>query len=207
MAYPLNPNSIIEVTIRSMVNSQTCLSVLHYRYDGTGTLSDGGAAILGLLNQMNGAGNLVTKYAALMPGNCTLEELRGQLIWATRYNPVAVTPSSLFGTWAGADCENPAVAAAITKRSQVASRHGRGTLHMPGVAADAMANGRLTVAYQTASNPLEAELAAQRTPAAGQLYTPVLYDRANPLSSEQIISVNTELTLRTMRRRVVGRGI
>lgn len=207
MAYPLTPDSIVEVTLRTTVNSQTCLSLLHYRYDGTGTLSDGGAAILGLLNQMNSAGNLVTKYADLLAGNVTLDELRGQLIWGSRYNPVSVTPSSAGGTWPGADCENPAVSVAITKRAEIATRHGRGTLHMPGVPQDAQVGGNSTNAYQTAANPLEAEIAAQRTPTSGQLWTPVIYNRVSPLDSARVVSVNTETSLRTMRRRVLGRGI
>src|SRR5689334_21532996 len=163
MAYPLTPDSIVECTIRTVVNGQTSLSLLHFRYAGTGTVSDGGAAILRLLNNMNAAGNLVAKYADLLAGNVALNELRGQLIWASRYNPISVTPLVVGGQWGSGDCENPTVAAAITKRAENATRHGRGTLHMPGVANDAQAGGSLTGAYQLAANPLEAELAAVRT--------------------------------------------
>lgn len=207
MAYPLFVGDIVEVTIRSTVNAQTCLSLFHYRFDGSGTVPDGGGAILQFLNVLNGGAGLVAKYAALMGSNCPINELRGQMIRSSRWNPISVAPITPAGTWDGDGVSNPSVAVAFTKRAEAATRSGRGTLHMPGVPEDAMVGGKISNGYRDAADPLEAQIAAVVTPSSGRVWTPIIYNRTNPANSQVIVSVSTEENLRTMRRRVVGRGI
>jgi hypothetical protein len=207
MAYVMNNTDIVEVTLRTDVNNQTCLTVLHYRLETAAPVADGGALVLGLLNNLNSAGGLLAKYCDGLAENVAMLGLRGQRITSARQTPIEVTPSVPSGQNAAGDCNNPSVAVAITKRSDFANRHGRGTIHFPGIPDAAYVAGLITNGWRDSVDPFELKVATPVTISTGVILVPVIYRRDNPEISYQVVSVSTETNIRTMRRRVVGRGI
>lgn len=206
MAYPITLGNICEYIIETIVNGQTCLSVFHYKYTGTASITDGGAALLSLANNLNGSGGLLPKYADCLANNVIINQASIQLIWPTRWRRIAPDITTTTGLYDGG-CDNPSVAVAISKAGDIARKGGGGTLHLPGIPTTIQENGRISADYSATIDPLEVQIAAVKTGASGQTWQPIIYNRANPANSIAITSVSTETTLRTMRRRVVGRGI
>lgn len=207
MAYPVAANSILEVTLIGTLAGQTTLTILHYKLGSTG-ISDGESAITAANAAINNAlpSSLVAYYLACCGESFALDSIRYQWIYTVRY--LARTVPSAFdqGTVAGA-CMPPGVSVAITKQSQLAGRHGRGTVHMPGVPLTFVTAGLLDGSAQAPYTNLANELEAPIPVGGGTFAAPVIYQRASPINSQQVIQTTVQQNVRTMSRRVVGRGI
>jgi len=206
MAYPITPNSVVEFTVQGRANNQTCLSIFHYLYTGTSTLGDGSLALDNLVSVLNASGNLVGKLIQCIASNCNIDQLRAQWIFPIRYVYNTYAPYATFGAFSGT-CNAPNAAAALEKRSDRAGRSNRGTLHIWGVAQEAMSAGRLGGSYTVAMQALATPVQGSVTVSSGITYDPIIYNRRSPALSPVIRGCVVHDTIRTMRRRTVGLGI
>lgn len=209
MAYNVSAGDILEATIVGSSAGQTTLSVLHYRL-AVITPQDG-VTLANLINaDLNSAlpSCLIAAYADCCADNFSINSLILQWIYPVRYARLVYSAVITDGTVANGSFP-PAVASALTKRSDMAGRSKQGTLHMPGVPNDFVINGLLTAGAISFYNQLGAIVRdVVNVPGGGgsDLF-PIIYHRQSPAASADITSVSVQSTSRTMRRRVVGRGI
>lgn len=205
MAYPISVGSIVEVTFPYRVNSQLCMAVLHYKLR-SGSVSDGATNLQALLTDLNAVGGLHEAMSFCQSEDATYPELRAQVISPLRFVPETQLSNRSQGAITE-PCNNQQVAIAVTKRSELASRHGIGTLHLGGIADTFCTAGRVASAFGSIINLFAGQLNDDVTLTGSVIYDPVIYNRSNPSLSAVITTASYQDTLRTMRRRVVGRGI
>lgn len=206
MAYPISPGSLLEFTLLGRANGQRCMSILHYKYTGSTTIADGKLALTNFLANVNVASDLVGRWNDLIAQNCTIDQLRAQWIFPSRFVYETAAPWNNVGLWPD-DCQAPNVAATIEKRTERSGRDQRGILHLWGIAAAAQIDGFVAAGYDTKAALLITQLQLVRSITGGVTLAPVIYSRSSPSSSPQIVSCTLPSTLRTMRRRTVGRGV
>lgn len=207
MAYPVAANSILEVTLIGNLASQTTLTLLHYKT--VTAISDGDSAINTVNANINNAlpSCLVAYYLACCGAGFDLLAVRYQWIYTVRYLARTI-PAVLTSGTAGSTALPPGVAVAITKQAQTSGRKNRGTVHMPGVPLDAVTDGSLSPgAGLTAYVNLGKEIEVPQPIGGGTFAAPVIYQRSSPINSQQVIQTIVQTNVRTMSRRVVGRGI
>ena len=197
--------AIMEVSIRGRVDEQTCISLFHYR------LTDGGAnpTLQSLYDAFNASLNSTSQLADAYTAACALEyqcdEIRYQLITPTRYVARGYTPLDLNGDITGG-CMPSSVSVAITKRSDIAGRHGLGTLHMPGVPRGFVQGSSLTGQAVTQYGYIGQTLLTPVQTTGPMTWRACVFQRTSPENSVIIVNSQVHTTTRTMRRRVVGRG-
>jgi hypothetical protein len=205
MAYPVPLSSILELVANMTVNGQQCMSVFHYKYNTGSSIPDGRAAAVDFLNKIRVAGALKDAYVGCISDQIVDITWRAQWITPNRFRHVflAVAPD------AGTAAANPLpvqVSAAITKQAQNATRHGSGTLHMPGVPTSFVVDSLITLVGHTAYLALCDKVILPITLTGGQILDPVLFNRVTPNNSETIIQAFAQNTSRVNRRRTVGVG-
>lgn len=209
MAYPITTGTIIELGIAGTLFAQRTLTLFHYRLTGT-TVTDGEAALEEWLSSLTGNVALGGAYFAACSEDWTGYQLSAQVIFvpgpSVQRRPKVVMNISTYEGEVASPSLPPGVAVALTRRSEVATRRGVGTIHMPAVPTSYTANGSLNSTgladYTTFGD------ACMENPTIGTLTgVPLIYNRTAPVDSIQVTSVTPQSTLRTMRRRVVGRGI
>lgn len=203
-------NSILEVTVELDVNDQLVESVLHYVVDAQSDLADPIADQSAIVNLI-GVGDtfdLLTPWAACLSTSALITTTRVQYILPTRYR-ATVASEALAGTRTGV-CTAQNVAAVITRFTPLAGRSQIGAVHLGGISASDYSGGTLvaglTTAMVTLKNALDVQLAQDLGPG---LWTPCLYHRGKTGTAAftRITGGFVQSTLRTMRRRTVGRGI
>lgn len=206
MAYIMPTGSCVEVVVRYGVSNQQYMNVLHYLTSGANS-TDGAASITGLLAVINSNSGVLGKMSQCQAVNCIYGYLTGQMISAVRYVPVYAGQYTLHGQLSGT-CNFPQSSVTYTKRSQVASRHSLGSFHLGGIPDDMAAAGSVNdTTYSTTLNNLGTAVSAAVTVSGGLTFTPVILNRNAIGSSAVIASTAYQSTIRTMRRRVLGRGI
>lgn len=203
MAYPLSIGTIAEITIQGVCNGQIVMSLFHYRMTSGSTISDGALALGSVLTDFNT--QVWPAYRNCMPDNWEAITRSIQAITPTRYRAIKVDSTGLVGTLTS--CQNQSAASAITKYTDLATRKGIGTLHLPCVPGAAMENGMLLLGYQTNMATLAATMDNTLTSTPTATWQPVVYSRSNPSTSPIIQGCAIQTTIRTARRRVVRRGI
>lgn len=200
--YAIPVNAILEATIRGILAQQTTLSVFHYMLNDA-AIPDGEAFFTPFNASFNVATGVVDLYRLACCEDFSLQEVTYQWISPTRFRKKSFAP--FIG--GGAIVDNslpPNVAQVVTKRSDVATRHGVGTLHVPSVPFGQVDQGIISVPQLAKLNSLAATLSALLVTAR---MTPILLNRAAPAQSPTITSAVAQRTVRTMRRRTVGLGI
>lgn len=209
MAYPINQNDIVQLTIRyAQSNIVEMMNVLHYRYVSTPTITDGRAAILALLQFFEAAvpgGGWTDRWQPLASNLVALDRFWGQKIYPIRYAKVEwdiTTTGAVAGNPLPGICQW-----GIVKRSEVAARYGRGGIRVPGLP-DTMEEGsRLTEAALPDAESLALLVAAQLEPVTGQIWRPIILRRDTPGVSEFVSEVSVNRTISTQRTRIAFRGI
>jgi len=200
--YAVPVGAILEATIRGSLASQTTLSLFHYMLNDT-AIPDGAAFLTTFNTAFNIAGGVVDKYRLCCCEDFTLNEVRYQWIYPTRFRSVSFAP--FIGTGSIVDQSAPPnVAQVVTKRADVASRRGIGTLHVPSVPNAQIADGKLLGGQLTRLSALGTALSAALVTAR---MDPVLLRRDLPAASPIITSTVAQETVRVERRRTVGLGI
>lgn len=209
MASPNLPdNSILEVVVGAKLNGQTIQFVTHYKYEenGGGTLTVS-AASTDLDVVINDTLRLIQIYCACLSSDAVPDNTYTiQAIYPTRFAKISFTNS--HGALAPAGALPPGNAIAVTKRSTGATRHSHGTTHVGAVPAAWITAGVLNGGEGSTYSDLGDQIAFPVDLGLGpQSATPVILRRGSPGLSEVITSTVTQPQARTMRRRVVGRGI
>lgn len=203
MPYAVPQGGILEVSIKGRFENQVCLSVMHYKIDSAGGTADGDLAIDTFDAAFNAAGSFVGFYLAACHADYVCDQVVYQWIKPTRFRRVTKNPIGANGAVAGAKMP-PNVSFAISKLGIHATRHGRGTLHMPAVPSAHVVGGTLSVAGGLAYLPIAQGVS--QTFLAGS-FIPVLLNRGNFALSEDVVNGRVETTSRVQRRRTVGLGI
>jgi len=208
MAYAIVPPAMVEVTIHSTISAQTCLTMLHwYLASSFATVTDGHQELVNIWEriQPGAATDVITPFVSCMGLGTSVDFCRVQWVWPQRYqafqNAVNLAGGVINAT------VNPSVAAVISRSGDIARKGRRSNLHMPGLPTSFIANGSLTAAAVNTYQVFGVATMQNLVTPTGHTYTPVIYNRANPASSIVITTVIPSATARTMRRRVVGRGI
>lgn len=210
MPYTITSGSVIEVTFNSTVGGQVCLSLFHYRVNAGASITDGGAYLTQFLADINaGTNDLKTAYLDAASSDLVLQLLTAQAITPTRFTRSEAGPGVNNQGIIVSPALPPATSGAITKRSaSQVGRHARGTLHMPGVPTSFNAGGVLTQLGRAGYDALGAALATVITVTGNAAtLTPVIFNRTSPEDSIPVDQGISQTNLRTMKRRVVGRGI
>lgn len=207
MAYPISPNSIAEITLVQRLDGQTMLSILHYRYFGTADILDGAVALTTLVDDLNDndPGRFVYEMAQAQVNTVTYTQIVAQWILPSRWARALYVPFRATGTRA-VDAISSSSAAVITKRTDFPAPHGVGSLHLGGLAYTDAFQSQWTLATRALTDNVGLAMKRPVTLAGGEL-RPVVLNRTLPATSQEILSAITEPTVRTMRSRVVGRGV
>jgi len=209
MAYPINTGDIIQLTVK-YAQSQVVemMNVLHYRYTGTPTITDGEAGIQEALQwfatQLNGSGWEGT-WAPLASNLVNIDKYLGQKVYPTRWaitefnvatpGDVAQDPLPGFAQWS------------ITKRGEVAARYAVGGIRVPGLPNTFEEGGQIAAGQRGLADDAAQVVALPMEPVAGRTWVPVVYRRTNPGSSVEVAQTFAQYTLRTQRTRISFRGI
>lgn len=207
MPYTVGNGAILEVSIRGSYQTQRFISLFHYTYEVPSGTTDGVALIntIDPLFNSNIAGSVVKEYTDCLNQGAVLEEVVYQWVHPTRRARIIKTPAVLGGVVVG-DKAPPNIAMALTKRGDVAGRHGVGTLHMPALSLNMISGGTFTLEGQDLYGPLQTAVQAPLNIEFGENMVAVIYDRAVPANSTPITNVVNNVTVRTMHRRTVGLG-
>lgn len=209
MAYGIPEQAIIEATFVGEIDGQTTMSLFHFRVT-EGTSADGATWLLSFIAQLKATSGLRDLYLDCCSQNFTLRTITAQMIWAPNPNvsrrPRVVDVQVDQNGTVEEDSEPSLVSVAITKRTDLAGRKGIGTLHMPAVPITFLQNSVITTTALTAYQHVADELneAIEVAPISA---IPIIMHKGSPSESPVITGATVESTARTMRRRVVGRGI
>jgi hypothetical protein len=206
----LSDNDIFLYTIKYQQQGQTFLNtmLLQYQVFDPSITADYETYGGNYLADREQVGDLILSLRAETVDELAYVDHRFQKIWPTRLAPV-VNNLLVYGQKVG-----PAapinVAAVFTKRSIVATRYGIGSWHQPGMAiADMQTSGTWKAAeVNPISLALESAFVGEKA-VAGQVGTVQggLWSKNVPARFTNLVSINPQLTIRTMRRRTVGLGI
>lgn len=198
-------SQIVECTIVGEMAGQRILNTYHYVEFG----GDLPATLVGA-NQMADDFNAIALDAAgllsVLNPAYTLIRTTAQLIYPTRFvqgHSAAAAPAP--GTRAGTPMAS-STQWSVTTLSDAAGPGGHGGNRYAGLNIGDEALSLLTPAFILLAIDAVAPLYATMN-LAGNAVFPIIYKRADPLSSNQIVDFDVEREVRTMRRRVVGRGI
>jgi hypothetical protein len=201
---------IIQLVVTTKLNQQTCMNVLHYRIQSLPSGTTGNeAAITELIGAfITGTGSVVNKMKAIMSEDAIIETVQGQIVYPTRtiYYLGFANSQGLLLTPA----LPPACSLAITKRSATVGRGRAGRVEIAGCpAAEAFqgswqTGGTFWTDVMNLANQLEA---TQTGPVLSIVYEPVIFRRSSPITSAVVADMTPQTTVRSEKRRVVGRGI
>jgi len=207
MAYPVATNSILEATINQTLYGQTMLSIFHYKLTSSGVL-DGGVVLddFNLVWGRDEDGAMMRGFSNAQSENVVYNSVVLQWIAPNRYARRIYVSDITGGVVVGAAI-SPQTSAAITKQSDLPRPHGVGTLHLGGLLASDATSGLWGTGARAKLATLSGYMSTEYTTAGGSVLTPVIFNRVVPSASEKIITAVGQPQVRTMRRRVVGRGI
>lgn len=213
MAYSINQNDIVEITFGGTIFLQKTMTVLHYRVVTAPAVNEAWDQLNSLCVDLKTA-LLYTNYLNLLSSNWHATEIRAQVVAPNR-RPVVVVSAAFDGlnTFGSLTANASGV---ITKRTDVITHRtaptkagGVGSIHVPALPPDWMDDGMLTTGCQIAFATWVPNLLATRSIGTGGLMAPCLWHRqaGSPRLSDDVVAMQVQDEVRTMRRRTVGRGI
>jgi len=207
VSYNVNNGDVLEVSFKGTYQGQRFLTILHYAVD-TGFVATDGPTMINDFNaafNLAGAGNGMQRYADCLNANANIEQVVYQFIALVRRARVVKVPAVGLGQVIGTDSP-PNIAAALTKQSDTAGRHGYGTVHMPALVNESFAGGTLTIGGLAVYGGFLSELFRIYTLGGGRSLLPVIFRRADPANSVVVLRSIAQDPVRTMHRRTVGVG-
>lgn len=207
---PIVAGDIVSISVFGRVYGQRIIMTRNYQVNTATSGGDTRTQLQAIGNQYKSVGQVVEAYLGLMPEQYQGDVVRSQVIYPVRSSFVDVQMTNT-GTIDTPEALNQS-AAGITLQTPKAGRSQRATIHIGPLPVDSVQSGTLTAGYVTLLNTLGARFLTQlsTTGPGAVAMTPIIYHRNGdgPLQKSDPVtgySVNDEL--RTMRRRVVGRGI
>lgn len=147
-----------------------------------------------------------TTYLAALSSDYTLDFLNVQVIYPVRYKRRQFIDANTGGLIEAA--EQAATSQTIYRSGDLGSRRDQSSLHLPGVNQVYYADGVYEVAQVARLNALAVKCKTAYSIGTGTLrITPVIFHRGPQPSYSIITDAIAKTEVRTMRRRVVGRGI
>jgi len=209
MPQPIDGQSVILWSIEYLRASQRMLTTQLFTTTTSMVIPDYQNDFTTFLATQAAAGGIVPLLQGLMSPDVTFVEMRCQPIWPARYQPIIrVFAGGTVGTRAGTSLP-PNTAATLSKKTIFATRWGIGSIHLPaGVVADTQVSGLWTNGMMTNLNGLAAQWAVNWN--SGNFtynFKPILWSKAVPARMTPLTQVIPQSTIRTERRRTVGRGI
>lgn len=218
MAYPIASNSVVQLTVRSKLFGQTVMNTFHWRWEiGTLPITDGAAALDDLEAELE-ANAWRDSYQAMCAPQVINAVADMQWIYPSRF----VKRSYVFFPAGTAPLATTVtnLAAALEFRSDVATRRGQSTKHIPAVGGLNSAAGILDAGFLGAMDDFRVVHMLPIT-LHGGTYRPIIFGRARPsytdkhgnvhpalpVSTLPITTSESKDTVRVMRRRTVGVGI
>ena len=196
---------VVEVAFEGVHDQQRVLNLFHYRIDKSDPAAVTQASFINSLHaKLNATGGLIPTFLAAVSGDYLLSDVRYQFQYPTRWAAVTKDVGEVGG---GPASLPPADSATFTLRAEQAGRRYRRSLHLPALPADWVSEGLIETGFMTNFNDLGAKLIEKINISTGLDATPVILHRAAYGSSPQIADFSIVPQVRTMKRRVVGRGI
>lgn len=207
--YALSVGDIALVTFRGRLFGQTVLNTFHYRWmNEFGTdPTDGPAQVLKLAQRAEDKLWLTHMKAFLRP-DYQLDSIQTQVVYPTRrvFELYSVLEQ---GTNAVGPTLPPANTAVISRYGSLAGRGRTASLQLSGISTNDVLSGNLTdAAFLTLhgiANDVGDGLKAVED--VDDAWLPINWSRVSPASLNYIRSADGQRSVRTQKRRVVGRGI
>lgn len=211
MAYVINPNAILQVNVIYKLGTQLdkAMTTHHYKLTGA-SVPDGAAEAFAAAQNFKVAASLpVQKWKATASPQTSVVDVSAQWIYPIRYRAQYAGLAPVVGTF-GTGIGPPGTQVSVQRRGEEANRHALGGIRFPATALETAEDGNglisalaapgwaavrdaCKVTWSTALNP-------------GATYVPIIFNRLSPASSVLVTDTILFTELRTMRRRVVGRG-
>lgn len=197
---------IMLMQVRGTVNGQQTITNFTYRVSGMTTIN----SVVGDLDNYlaaldNDPTSIYAGLLACLPLNWGCDFLVAQQISPIRSVARKIVPMNTGG--GRTHCNFQQSNGVITRETDLAGRSQISTLHVPGIADLDAVDGETTVGYA----PLLNTLADRSILSVGYVgvptLTPVIYHKGKVPNFNAITIAFSQPTVRTMRRRVVGRGI
>jgi hypothetical protein len=202
-------NDVIEMSQRGLFNGQVILNVWHVFVEsgvsGASDIADN-YSLAQYYASLVAPTEPIGRYLTLLPADYILQRIRAQKIYPTR-STYAEQDVSLVGTAVGV-ADHSATCAVFTKQGLTGTRRAIGSMHIGPMPALAAHNGILDGGYETQLNNYASTWRTSFVvPANSTRYRPCIYNPGVVPPFQSINNTIVQTTARTMRRRVVGRGI
>lgn len=205
--YSITAGNILEFTFQGTYQSQTILTVLHYRYDGPTTFEYLDEFSLIYQHLVAAAGSMHEKMRDASSEEVRWTNVRQQIIYPVR-RPYHDTGTVASGNRDLPDPMPVNVAGVINKQTDKLARGRTGSMHLCGMYLQDQEVSEWKAAYlallQAVANKIPEEIAGS---AAGAKWIPVTWSRSQPANDATIIDANAMSTVRVMRRRTVRVGV
>jgi len=203
---PQQAGDVLLITFDGLWHNQRTMTTFHY---GVGTLV-GTPSYLDFATAVRTAfltaGGLIPTFLAACPEEYFLNNL-----WVQTIKPVRVVKTILSVASSGTNEFHSSTAnlsTVVTRRGPLANRKNIGSVHVPFANLDAdSSNGTISESLLTILNTFGVQVRRTITMVGVGSITPVLYNGPTAADVSPIESTISQLTIRTMRRRTVGRGI
>ena len=204
-------NTLLQVQIRSRVNTQRLLNVLHWRNVTQSSVATISSEYDEIWSMINGSGvgqlNLVALLRPCLSTDVTIDEVRLQFVRPIRYvhKPFTV---ALSGTFAAA-CPVQNIQATIVKSGERAGKHYRGAVRLGGLGSSAYSGGLLTVGFRTTMANFASTIKAPFSTAGNATWHARIFNRITQTWQNDSAEFTESLVkeeVRTQRTRTVGRG-
>lgn len=207
MADTIAVGDIIEVIYVGNLYSQVILNTFHYEVESLGTATDYVPFSTALAAELNtGVGGLIEKFADCLATDYNFTQIRIQRIYNGRL--AALGFNSDFPTGNVAEAALPPGTSVSIHRSGInAGRHNVGGIRMAAIPPSFVDEGEVSSTGRLAYEALASSFPNVITTVAIGTIVPIILNRTTPTSSPTIFSASVKNTIRTMSRRVVGRGI
>lgn len=210
MAYTINQGSIVQFTIKGLLDNQTTRNVFRYRYQfGAAPIGDGGAELDNLTPVF--ANEVYVPLINSVSTAWTLQSIIAQWIIPTRFRPREYGAGFLGvgagGTIAGG-YQATTVSAVVSVSCERAGRAFQGRRFFCGVPNSSVTNSQLNGGGLTEFGLVKDGMLAVLTSGGGGLYIPTLSKAAliAPPDEQKLFIGIVHPPLRVQRRREVGRG-
>ena len=197
---------IVLIQFRGSINDQVTISNFHYRVTGMPTVIPVNNELDNILQELDAnAGAVYENFRLACPGNWACDFLVAQRLTTVRSVSRKLAPTNQAGARMNRDFQQSN--AVITRNTDFSGRSQVSTLHLPGISGNDAVSGETTPAYAIPLNSLASSILSPIAALFAPVITPVIYHRGKVPDFDTVTAAFAQPHIRTMRRRVVGRGI
>jgi hypothetical protein len=204
---PVQTGMLVLTTAQGRLSGQTILNTWTHAVEVTAGAPTVDQLYDGMLNDWWDAGASVrTTYLNCLPSDYTMDFLNVQVIYPVRYKRKRHISAGVGGLTEAAD--QPVTSQVIYRSGDLGSRRDQSSLHLPGTSVAQVDEGVYELAQTALLNALAVKCkTAYAIATATMNVTPVIFHRGPQPTYSIITDAIAKTEVRTMRRRVVGRGI